>query len=83
MAWLNMKRRAKRLSRATDGASAVEFAILAPVFLSLFFGVLQFGVWLQNYNAIRSVTLDGARAVMIEYQNDNTLWDLKDEILQL
>lgn len=63
------------LRRDTSGALAVEFALLAPVFLLLLFGVLQAGVWLQNYNAVRSATLDASRQILIEYQKNNTLSD--------
>ena len=63
------------LRKDSSGASAVEFALLAPVFMMLLFGVLQAGVWLQNYNAVRSATLDASRQVLIEYQKDNSLSD--------
>lgn len=58
-----------------SGASAVEFALAGPVLLTMLFGVLQTGIWLQNYNAMRSILLDSGRAIMIEYQNENTLTD--------
>lgn len=63
------------LRNDTSGASAVEFALLAPVFMMLLFGVLQAGVWLQNYNAVRSATLDASRQILIEYQKENSLSD--------
>lgn len=55
--------------------AAVEFALLAPLFFALLFGVLQVGIYLQNYNAVQSVVADGVRIVMIEYQKDNELSD--------
>ena len=61
--------------RDAKGGAAVEFALLAPVFFMLMFGVLQVGVWLQNYNAVQSLASDGARYVMVEYQKDNALTD--------
>lgn len=65
----------RTLRRDQSGASAVEFALMAPVFMMLLFGVLQAGVWLQNYNAVRSATLDASRMILIEYQKENTLTD--------
>lgn len=65
----------RRLVSERKAASTIEFAIIVPVFLIFMFGVLQAGVYLQNYNAVRSTALDGARAIMIEYQKDNTLTD--------
>lgn len=64
-----------RLRKDRSGASAIEFALLAPVFMMLLFGVLQAGVWLQNYNAVRSATHDAARTILIEYQAENNLTD--------
>jgi Flp pilus assembly protein TadG len=63
------------LLRNNSGAAIVEFGLLAPVFLAMMFGMLQVGVYLQNYNAVQSVASDGARYVMVEYQKDNTLTD--------
>lgn len=54
---------------------AVEFALLAPILLTMLFGVLQVGVYLQNYNAVQSLASDGARYAMIEYQKENNLTD--------
>lgn len=63
------------LAHDNKGAALIEFAILAPAILTLFFGVFQMAIYLQAYNAVRSVTSDGARYVMIEYQKNNTLTD--------
>ena len=59
----------------TKGGAAVEFALLAPMFFLMLFGVLQVGIYLQNYNAVQSLASDGARYVMVEYQKDNELTD--------
>lgn len=61
--------------RDNRAAAAVEFALLAPIFLIMLFGVLQTGIYLQNYNAVQSLASDGARYAMIEYQKDNQLTD--------
>lgn len=61
--------------RNSSGAAVIEFALIAPAFLAMLFGMLQVGIYLQNYNAVQSVASDGARYVMIEYQKDNTLTD--------
>lgn len=71
-----MKRASLRtLGRDRKGSAVVEFALLAPMFLTLLFGVMQVGVYLQNYNAVQSLASDGARYVMVEYQKDNALSD--------
>lgn len=63
------------MSRDTAGSAVIEFALLAPLFFAMMFGVLQVGVYLQNYNAVQSLASDGARYVMVEYQKDNKLTD--------
>lgn len=63
------------IKRSSLGAAAVEFALVGPLFIALFIGVLQVGIYLQNYNAVQSIASDGARHVMIEYQKDNSLSD--------
>ena len=65
--------RLANLFRDRRGASAVEFALLAPVFFTMFIGVFQVSVYLQNYNAVRSLASDAVRIVTVEYQKDNNL----------
>ena len=65
----------RTLGRNTKGAAIIEFALLAPMFFAMLFGVLQVGIYLQNYNAVQSLASDGARYVMVEYQKDNALTD--------
>ncbi len=58
--------RTRRIRRDESGASAVEFAMVLPVFLLLFFGVLEYG-WLmtQEITLTRAVA-EGARAALRE-----------------
>lgn len=62
-----------RVLRDRRAASAVEFALLAPVFFALLFGVVSVGVYMQNYNAIRSLANDAARFAAVEYQKNNAI----------
>jgi Flp pilus assembly protein TadG len=66
-------RKLRSLLARTDGASAVEFGLIAPVFLLLLLGVFQVGAWLQAYNAMRNAVTKTARSVSVEYQTDNKL----------
>ncbi len=61
----------RRLLRDSRAASAIEFALLAPVFFALMFGVVSVGIYMQNYNAIRSLASDAARFAAVEYQKNN------------
>jgi Flp pilus assembly protein TadG len=55
------------------GGVLVEFALLAPVLMTLMVGVVQVGIHVQNANAVRNLASDGARAAVVEYQRGNTL----------
>ncbi|MBV7267025.1 TadE/TadG family type IV pilus assembly protein [Erythrobacter ani] len=71
----NFRARLRRIKCDSAGATAVEFGLLAPIFFLMLLGVIQTGVYLQNYNAVQSLASDGARYVMIEYQKNNALTD--------
>lgn len=57
--------------RDESGATIIEFAILGPVVLGLMIGVIQIGLAMQSYNAIRSVTAETARFALVQYQQGN------------
>ena len=72
----------RRLRRDSAGSSAVEFALLAPVFFGLMFGVVEVGVYMQNYNAVRTLGGDAARFATVQYQRNNKISEttLEDNI---
>ena len=49
----------KRSPRNEDGASAVEFALIAPILLLLFFGIIQYGLYFYSAQ-VGSNTANGA-----------------------
>ena len=61
------------LRRDERGGALVEFALLAPVFITLMVGVVQVGVHVQNSNAVRNLASDGARFAVVESQRGNGL----------
>lgn len=61
------------LVRDERGAMIVEFAILGPLLIAMLLGVLQLGIAMQSYNAIRNVSADVARYSAVQYQTDNKL----------
>lgn len=63
----------KRILRNERGASVIEFALLAPVFIALMMGVVEVGLYMQNYNAVRSLGSDAARFAAVEYQKNNKI----------
>jgi Flp pilus assembly protein TadG len=68
-----MLQRLKQLRASTDGSVIVEFALLAPLLIGMFMGVLQVGIGMQNYNALRGASADVARYAVINYQTNNRL----------
>ena len=63
----------RRLRGDAQGAVAVEFALVGPAFIAMLLGVLQVGIGLQNYNALRNVSADVARHAMVQYSTGNRL----------
>lgn len=65
-------RRMASLVRDPRGSAAIEFAIIAPVLITMLFGVLQIGLGMQQYNALRSVAAETARYAAVERQKGVT-----------
>jgi Flp pilus assembly protein TadG len=60
------------LPRAQGGATAVEFALLAPMFLALVFGTTEFGRLLWTEQALQETAIAGARCVAIAQGSNPT-----------
>ena len=58
----------RKLLRDSRASALIEFAMLAPVFILLLIGMLQIGLQIQNYNAVRNLASDGARYAVVQYQ---------------
>lgn len=58
-----------RLHREDRGSVAIEFALIGPAMLAMLLGVLQFGIGMQNYNALRSISAEVARYAVIDAQD--------------
>lgn len=55
-----------RFRRDEGGASAVEFAIVSPVFLALLYGLFQVGWALHCASSVRYALEESARSVMLD-----------------
>jgi Flp pilus assembly protein TadG len=51
----------------------VEFALLGPLMITMLLGVVQIGIGMQSYNALRGIAADVGRHVAVEYQKSNRL----------
>jgi hypothetical protein len=54
-----------RRARTERGASIVEFALLAPVFVALVMGIIDFGMGLSDNLALRQGVREGARQAVV------------------
>ncbi len=54
-----------KLLKNQDGASAVEFAIVLPLFLVLTFGIIEFGVIMYNKAILTNASREGARFAIL------------------
>ena len=54
--------RLSRFCRAQRGASAVEFALILPVFLAIVFGIVVFGSYLAVVHGVQQLAAEAARS---------------------
>lgn len=67
----------KRLVREQQGAAALEFALVAPLFLILWFGVLDFGLAMYAKGLITNASQEGARYGTIYHLSPPTAGDIQ------
>src|SRR5690349_17068070 len=58
--------RRRRFRRPDTGASAVEFALLAPVLFLVLFGIIDYGIWFADAISMRQAVRDAARQGSVE-----------------
>ncbi|MFM5923996.1 MAG: TadE/TadG family type IV pilus assembly protein [Novosphingobium sp.] len=68
-----MRRFLSRFRRDRKGSVVVEFAMVGPILIGMFLGVLQLGIGMQNYNALRGISADVARYAVVNYQTSTRL----------
>ena len=67
----------KRLVREQQGAAALEFALVAPLFLILMFGVLDFGLAMYAKGLITHASQEGARYGTVYHLTPPTAGDIQ------
>jgi len=60
-----MQRNRNCASRRSRGASAVEFALIMPLFFLLLFGIVDFGWYFFNQHTIQFATREGTRLALV------------------
>ncbi|MDI1264029.1 MAG: pilus assembly protein [bacterium] len=58
-----------RIFRCQSGASAVEFAIMLPLFLMLIFGIIVFGSYLAMVHGVQQLAAEAARSSVAGIDN--------------
>jgi Flp pilus assembly protein TadG len=66
-----MRRRRRTDLRAERGQAAVEFALIAPVFIALMLAIVQFGIALNNYLTVTDAARAGARSAAVDRISGN------------
>ena len=70
-----MRKLLRHIRQSEQGATAVEFALAAPIALTMMVGVIQVGIAMQGYNAIRGMVGDLARHTVVQYSTGVELED--------
>ena len=66
-----MEKRICNLLRREDGASAVEFALIAPVLLLFTIGIVEVSMMMLTQNVMESATFSASRLGKTGYAKDN------------
>lgn len=59
--------------RHRDGTSAVEFALVVPIFLTVLFGIITYGAYLGVLHGVQQLTAEAARASIAGLSDDERL----------
>lgn len=68
----------KVIIKNQDGATLVEFALIAPLLFLLIFGIIEFGLLLFNQHVITTSSREGARAGIVAREDRFTDGDVVD-----
>lgn len=72
-----MLSRQKKSRARQRGAAAVEFGIIAILFFSLFFGIIEFGRFFYITNTVQEITRCAAREAVVNYKGARDSIQLK------
>lgn len=67
-----VRARRERARRGERGAVAVEFALVMPIFLSLVFGIIEYGMWFNDANNGRQGAREAARMAVVQNYSGTT-----------
>lgn len=77
-----MKRQRLKLNKGDrTGAAAVEFAVVAPIFLLLIFGMIDFGRAMMMSQVVQNASREGARLASTDGSTEQGVTDLVKDYL--
>lgn len=69
------RHRFDRRASGSRGAALVEFALIVPVLFLVLFGVIEFGIALNDYQSIRQGVREGARQAVVQQEGSSPRQD--------
>lgn len=73
----------RKILKSTRGQSMVEMAIMLPLLLLIFFGIIEFGIMLGSYVLIHDLARDGVRAGVVGASDLAIRTQIKDNAVLL
>jgi Flp pilus assembly protein TadG len=67
-------------SRKQEGASLVEFSVLAPLFVVLMFGLVEFGLSLYSKGVLTNASREGARFGVVYTTPRKTTTEIRSRV---
>jgi Flp pilus assembly protein TadG len=67
-------------TRRDRGQSLVEFALVLPIFLVLFFAVIDFGSAIFTYNSLTNAAREGARLAVVNQDTNSIIARAKAQV---
>jgi Flp pilus assembly protein TadG len=74
---LSWARKILRFGRTRDGATAVEFALVAPIFIGLLISVLETGMFFFAQNVLQAAAVQAGRLILTGQAQTNGLTETK------
>ncbi|MCA9188124.1 MAG: pilus assembly protein [Pirellulaceae bacterium] len=78
---LQLKNGRRNRRRTRLGAAAVEFAIVAPIFILLVFGMIEYGRMVMVQQVITNASREGARVAVVDGSTTTTVEDTVDDFM--
>ena len=60
-----MRQRLHRLPKDSNGVSAIEFAIISPILMTILLGIFQFGIAMNDYLVLTNAAAKGALTIAL------------------